>query len=114
MSFTDGANAMSKPMNLRWVAVLLAAGALGGCYSETRISSDYGVAVRQNITASIADPDARYAGAPQPGSNTDRVSIAQRRYVAGRVIPPASTTTSTVSTGGGGGDAAGGGIPPGP
>ncbi len=107
---------MSKPMNLRWVAVLLAAGALGGCYSQTRISPDYGVATRQNIAASIGDPDARYTGDPQPGSNPDRVSIAQRRYVTGRVIPPASTETSSVSSGGGAdsGGGAGGGAPPGP
>jgi hypothetical protein len=105
---------MSKQMNLRWVAVLLAAGALGGCYSQTRLSPDYGVAVRQNVTAAIADPDARYTGDPQPGSNTERVSIAQRRYVAGRVIPPAATTTSSVTSGGGGGDSGGGGVPPGP
>ena len=103
---------MSKPMNLRWVAVLLAAGSLGGCYSQTRISSDYGDAVRQNVVASIADPDAHYTGDPQPGSNPERVSIAQRRYVQGRVIPPASTTTSSVSSGGGGDASAG--APPGP
>jgi hypothetical protein len=103
---------MSKQMNLRWVAVLLAAGALGGCYSQTRISSDYGVATRQNLAASIGDPDARYVGDPQPGSNPERVSIAQRRYVAGRVIPPAATSTSSVSSGGGGDT--GGGAPPGP
>lgn len=103
---------MSKQMNWRWVAALLAAGALGGCYSQTRISPDYGVAVRQDITAQIADPDARYVGAPQPGSNPDRVSIAQRRYATGRVIPPASTSTSSVAAGGGGGD--NGGAPAGP
>jgi hypothetical protein len=90
----------------------MAAGALGGCYSQTRISPDYGVAVRQNVTASIADPDARYTGDPQPGSNPERVSMAQRRYIAGRVIPPASTTTSSVA-GGGGGDS-GAAAPPGP
>lgn len=104
---------MSKQMNLRWVAVLLAAGALGGCYSQTRISPDYGNATRQNIVSQTGDPDAHYTGDPQPGSNPDRVSLAQRRYVAGRVIPPASTSTSSVSTGGGGGDA-GGGAAPGP
>jgi hypothetical protein len=103
---------MSKQMNFRWVAVLLAAGGLGGCYSQTRLSSDYGDATRQNIAGAISDPDARYAGDPQPGSNTERVSIAQRRYVAGRVIPPASTGTSSVSTGGGGD--AGAAAPPGP
>ena len=89
MSFTERATAMSKQMNWRWVAVLLAAGTLGGCYNQLRISPDYGVATRQNIAASIADPDAHYTGDPQPGSNSERVSLAERRYVTGRVIPPA-------------------------
>ena len=105
---------MSKQTNLRWVAVLLAAGALGGCYSQSRLSSDYGNATRQNIAGQISDPDARYAGDPKPGSNADRVSLAQRRYVAGRVIQPASTSTSSISSGGGGGDAGAAAAPPGP
>jgi hypothetical protein len=110
---------MSKQMNWRWVAVLLAAGALGGCYSQVRLSPDYGVAVRQNATAQIADPDARYAGTPQPGSASERVSLAQRRYATDRVIQPASTSTSSISSGGGdsggGGNGGGnGGAPPGP
>ena len=106
---------MSKQMNWRWVAVLLAAGALGGCYSQTRLSPDFGVAVRQDVSASIADPDAHYAGVPQPGSSPERVSLAQRRYATGRVIPPASTGTSSASTGGGGDSGGGGGgAPPGP
>jgi hypothetical protein len=102
---------MSKLKNLRWVAVLLAAGALGGCYSQLRISPDYGAAVRQDATAQIADPDAKYAGTPQPGSSPERVALAQRRYAAGRVIQPASTSVSSVSSGGdsGGGGGAGGG-----
>jgi hypothetical protein len=98
---------MSKHVNWRWGAVLLAAGALGGCYSQTRLSPDYGVAVRQDVTAQIADPDARYTGVPQPGSAAERVSLAQRRYASDRVIQPASTSTSSVS--GGGGENGGGG-----
>lgn len=103
---------MAKHRNWRWVVVLLAAGALGGCYSQTRLSPDFGVAVRQDVAAQIADPDAHYAGVAQPGSNADRVSLAQRRYVAGRVIPPASTGTSSASVGGG--DSGAAAPPPGP
>jgi len=112
---------MSKHVNWRWGAVLLAAGALGGCYSQVRLSPDYGVAVRQELSAQIADPDARYAGVPQPGSAAERVSLAQRRYANDRVIQPASTSTSSVSggggggggdNGGGGGGGGGGGVPP--
>jgi hypothetical protein len=112
MSFTEGATEMSKHMHWRWVAVLAAAGALGGCYSQTRISPDYGVSTRQNIAGQIADPDAHYAGDPQPGSSTDRVSMAQRRYVQNRVIPPATISTASVSSGGG--DSAGTAPAPGP
>lgn len=102
---------MPKQMNWRWMAVLLAAGALGGCESQLRLSPDYGVAMRQNIAAQIAEPDPHYTGVPQPGSNPDRVAAAQRRYVTGRVIRPASTSTSIVAGGGGdsGGDNGGGG-----
>jgi hypothetical protein len=103
MSFTEGATAMSKQKNWRWMAVLLAAGALAGCESQLRLSPDYGVAIRQNERAQIADPDARYTGVPQPGSNPERVASAQQRYVSGKVIVPASTSTSGVSSGGGGG-----------
>ena len=105
---------MSKQMNWRWVAVLLAAGTLGGCYNQLRISPDYGVATRQNIAASIADPDAHYTGDPQPGSNSERVSLAERRYVTGRVIPPATIQTSASAGGGGGGGGDAGGAAPGP
>jgi hypothetical protein len=100
---------MSKRMNWRLMAVLLAAGALGGCYSQLRLSPDYGVAVRQDVTAQIADPDAHYTGVPQPGSNPNRVAQAQRRYNTGRVIQPASTSTSTVAAGGGDGGGGNGG-----
>jgi hypothetical protein len=117
MSSTERAIAMSKQMNWRWVAAgLLAACALGGCESQVALSPDYGFAVRQDVVAHIADPDARYAGVPQPGSSTDRVAIAQRRYAGNQVIQPASTGTSTAISGGngGGGDNGGGGAAPPP
>ena len=95
---------MSKQMNWRWGAILLAAGMLGGCVeSQVRISPDYGVAVNENIKAQIADPDAHYTGTPQPASNGVRTAAAQRRYVNGTVIAPASGGTSSSSSGGGGG-----------
>lgn len=105
---------MGKQMNWRWAAVLLAAGGLSGCYSQLRLSPDYGVAFRQDAAAQVADPDAHYTGVPQPGSSAPRVSLAQRRYATDQVIEPASTTTSTVSTTGGAGGGGGGAVPPGP
>ena len=109
MSFTERATAMSKHKTWRWVAALLAAGALAGCESQLHISPDYGVAERQDISAQIADPDAHYAGDPQPGSNPERVKLAQRRYNNGQPIQPASTSVSSNVSGGGGSGGGGGG-----
>jgi hypothetical protein len=92
---------MSKQMNWRWVAVLAAAGALGGCQGDQlRLSPDYGVAVRQDVAAQIADPDPHYAGDPQPASNGQRTDGAQQRYVTGKVITPA---VGGITAAGGGG-----------
>ena len=93
---------MSKQINWRWGAVLLAGGVLAGC-TELRISPDYGVAVRQDVAAQIADPDPHYTGDPQPGSNTNRVAAAQRRYTTGHLIQPPTTSTSSVASDSGGG-----------
>jgi hypothetical protein len=85
-------------------AVALLTGALGvsGCsVSRYHLADDYGRAVRQDLAAQIADPDARYAGDPTPGSDGKRTAAAQTRYETGAVKPPASTSTSNVSVGGG-------------
>lgn len=66
------------------------------------LSSDFGVAVQQDLAAQIADPDARYRGVPTPGSNGARAGLAQFRYGRDQVIQPASTATTTVVTQGGG------------
>ena len=97
---------MSK-MAWRLAVVALAASVLGACASQVRLSPDYGVAFKQNVAAQIADPDARYVGAPLPGSTPERVALAQQRFATGKVIQPASTSTSAVSVGGGGGGAGG-------
>jgi len=95
-------------------AILVAGAGLGGCVeSKVFLSPDFGQAVRQDVVAQIADPDARYAGSPKPGANGSKAALAQRRYVAGEVIEPAATSTSIVASSGSGGSgappAAGGG-----
>jgi hypothetical protein len=93
------------------VAVLVGAAlGLSAC-AESRLSiaEDYGQAMRQDLAAQVADPDAHYNGVPAPGSNGRRVGLAQDRYNRNTVIPPASTSTSSVSAGGGGGGGGGGG-----
>jgi hypothetical protein len=92
-------------------AAVLAGAALGlsACMqSRMSLADDYGQAVRQDMVAQVADPDAHYKGAPAPGSNGRRVGIAQERYNRNAVIQPASTSTSNVSVGGGGGGGPGG------
>ncbi len=98
-----------KPAKL--LLVIGAAFALGGC-TETRLrlSPDFGEAVKQDIIAQTADPDARYDGVPGAGSSGQRTAAAQDRYNKGQVTPPASTSTSSATAGGSGGQ--GGSSPP--
>ena len=76
-------------------AVLL----LSACtQNKLAIQPDFGVAVRQDLAAQIADPDAHYAGVPAPGSDGSRVSLAQTRYQTGNVVRPATISSTTSST----------------
>ena len=84
------------------LALLVGAFGLSGCaVSQYHLTDDYGRAVRQDLAAQIANPDARYAGVPAPASDGQRTSAAQTRYEKGTVTPPASTSTSSVAGGGG-------------
>lgn len=91
---------------------LAAAGlALSGCAeSRLRLSDDFSRAVRQDVAAQIADPDAAYRGLPTPGSSGRRAGLAQSRYERNAVIRPVSTSTSSATAGGGdsGGSGSGG------
>ena len=88
-------------------AIVGAAIALSGCITEShlRLAPDFGVAVRQDVAAQIADPDARYAGVPSPAGNGPRMAHAVQRYEQGSVIQPATGGTSSGGGGGGGGGA---------
>lgn len=64
--------------------------------SEMRLSPDFGDAVRENLAAQIADPDAHYTGTPAPGaSDGARIDLAQTRYQKNQVVQPSSTTASS-------------------
>ncbi|WP_374575611.1 hypothetical protein [Phenylobacterium sp.] len=81
---------------------LLVAGVAGlglsGCVTAPEhLTSDFGVALRQDLAAQIADPDARYTGDPAPGSDGARVGLAQDRYAKGKVVAPTSGGASGVS-----------------
>lgn len=83
-----------KPLAL----TLLVSAALSGCTTPQRhLSPDFGFAANQAVAAQIADPDARYSGAPAPGSNGARAGLAQDRYQTGKVIVP-SATASTIGS----------------
>ena len=80
----------------RLAACIVARLALSACtQSPLRTSPDFGDAVTLDQRAQIADPDARYAGSPAPGSNGQRVGLAQKRYDKNEVIPPSATGAST-------------------
>ncbi len=80
------------------VAALLG---LGACAqnplkSEMRMSPDFGDALRENLAAQVADPDAHYAGTIAPGASDGvRIDLAQTRYQQNQVIQPSSTTASS-------------------
>jgi hypothetical protein len=82
-------------MKIIWSLAVLAAGgvALGGCaVSQPRLADDFGVAVRQDLVAQIADPDARYPRKP-PASSGSRAALAQARYQTGTSIPPVGSAS---------------------
>jgi len=75
--------------------IVLGCFVLSACtQSSLRINPDFGRAVRQDVAAQIANPDAKYEGTPDPGSRGDRVGLAQQRYQTNQVIPPATMTAS--------------------
>jgi type IV pilus biogenesis protein CpaD/CtpE len=91
-----GVDGMNSATILRMMFAVAACAVLSACtYSKPRLSSDFGNALRQDIAAQIADPDARYEGKPDPGSSGDRVGLAQKRYQTNQVIPPSAVTASS-------------------
>jgi|GEM_PF-2420725 type IV pilus biogenesis protein CpaD/CtpE len=91
-------------MSLAKILLLtLALAGLSACVqSQKTLAADFGVAVRQDVAAQIADPDARYpADTPTDGA---RVGLAQERYRAGKSIAP---STGTMTVGGSSGGASG-------
>jgi len=105
MSFIEEATDMkiTRPKAFLVIAAMLG---LGACaqnpmQSETRLSPDFGDALRENLAAQIADPDPHYAGTLAPGaSDGTRIDLAQTRYQKNQVIRPATTTASSRTLGG--------------
>jgi hypothetical protein len=61
--------------------------------TSLRVAPDFGVAVRQDVAAQIADPDAQYKGVPGPATNGMRTAQSEHRYVTGTVKQPPLTIT---------------------
>jgi hypothetical protein len=102
---------------VKHVALLALPLLLSACTrSELRLQPDFGVAIKQDLAAQIADPDAHYTGVPAPGSDGSRVSLAQTRYQTDAVLPPASISgaKSTTSSMGSAGSSAGSAVPASP
>jgi type IV pilus biogenesis protein CpaD/CtpE len=105
MSFIKEAPDM-KITHPRAFLVIAAMLGLGACaqnpmQSEMNLSPDFGLAVRENMAAQIADPDPHYAGTLAPGaSDGARIDLAQTRYQKNQVIRPATTTASSRTIGG--------------
>ena len=91
---------IARPTLIIAAALGLSACAQNPTQSEMRMSPDFGDAVRENLAAQIADPDAHYVGTLAPGaSDGARIDLAQTRYQQNQVIQPSSTTASSRTTG---------------
>jgi type IV pilus biogenesis protein CpaD/CtpE len=115
-SFIEEAASMkiARPILIIAAALGLCACAQNPAESQMRMSPDFGDALRENLAAQIADPDAHYAGTLAPGaSDGARIDLAQTRYQTNDVIQPSTTTASSqrsignADNGGGGGGGAG-------
>jgi type IV pilus biogenesis protein CpaD/CtpE len=90
-------------MRYALLTIGLTALGLAGCVQGNTVDPDFGVALRQNVAAQIADPAPRYVRADPPASNGPRTALAQDRYEKGTVIQPVVQGTTTVTSSSGGG-----------
>ena len=90
----NGSNRNTRTKVIFMAAALGAGLGLGGCATR-HLGADFGQAVRQDIAAQVANPDARYAGVIAPGSNASRVAAAQDRYAKGKVIQPSTQVAAS-------------------
>jgi type IV pilus biogenesis protein CpaD/CtpE len=87
-------------MRYALITIGLAALGLSGCVQATTVNPDFGVALRQNIAAQVADPAPRYDRTAPPASDGPRTALAQQRYEKGQVIQPDVQGTTTIRSSG--------------
>jgi type IV pilus biogenesis protein CpaD/CtpE len=75
----------------------MAAGLAACADTAPTLGQDFGVAVRQDLAAQVADPDARYGRTP---SDSGRAALAQDRYRTGKVIPPSGAGAAAAGSSG--------------
>jgi hypothetical protein len=109
-SFIEERAMISSRAGSATIVVLTCLGLCACTQSSLRINPDFGRAVRQEMAAQIANPDAKYEGTPDPGSRGDRVGLAQQRYQTNQVIPPSTMTASGEGSIGRADNGSGGGI----
>lgn len=70
---------------------------LAACVNpQKNLDPEFGQSVRQDLTAQIADPDARYARQDPPAASGARSALAQQRYNKGTPTPVASQGTTNI------------------
>lgn len=80
-----------RPLSVALI-VVLGAWVVSGCVqAQHHLSADFGLAVRQDAAAQVADPDAVYKA--RPPANGARVGLAMDRYQTGKVTEPQATST---------------------
>ena len=94
-------------MRYAHLTIGLVALGLTGCISHREAAypaADFGQALRQNLTAQIADPTPQYTYDEALASNGPRTAVAQTRYETDTVTEATTQgTTMMRSTGSGGG-----------
>lgn len=84
------------------LAALAAVVALAGCADARRdLSPGFGTAVRADLAAQIADPEARYDRVRQPAGDGVRAALAASRYGKNQVVQPVQAGTSNIDSKGG-------------
>jgi type IV pilus biogenesis protein CpaD/CtpE len=73
----------------------MAAGLAGCIDSHPTLSPDFGVAMRQDLAAQIADPEAHYGKMTSEGA---RAALAQERYRTGKTTQPSTAGASMSPT----------------
>ncbi|OJU09595.1 MAG: hypothetical protein BGN86_13530 [Caulobacterales bacterium 68-7] len=74
-------------------AAALCLGLAACAESQPTLHPSFGMAVRADVAAQIADPDANYANRPAPATDGRRLGLAMERYREGKVTKPTASAS---------------------